>query len=173
VRGNFRKRGERWYYWAELDPGPDGKRRQVSRGGFRTRREAEHAFAELRDEVRRGKYVSPSKITVAAYLQGEWLPAVKASIRAGTWDHYANMVDAYVVPRIGARKLAEVLPTQLNALYAELLVDGRRHGGASPHAPFATCTPCCTRRSATPCAGASSPAARRTAANRHGPGGPR
>ena len=29
--------------WAELDAGPDGKRRQASRGGFRTRREAEAA----------------------------------------------------------------------------------------------------------------------------------
>jgi len=26
----------------------------VSRGGFRTRREAGHAFAELRDEIHRG-----------------------------------------------------------------------------------------------------------------------
>ncbi len=62
----------------------------MSRGGFRTRREVEHAFAELRDEIRRGEYVAPLKITVAVFLQGEWLPAVRASIRAGTWGHDAS-----------------------------------------------------------------------------------
>jgi hypothetical protein len=49
-----------WYFWVELEPGPDGQRRQKSRCGFKTRREAERAFAELRDAVRLGTYGEPS-----------------------------------------------------------------------------------------------------------------
>jgi hypothetical protein len=60
VKGHFKKRGASWYYWAELDPGPDGERRQQSKGGFRTRKDAERAFADLRDDMRRGAYVSNS-----------------------------------------------------------------------------------------------------------------
>jgi hypothetical protein len=36
VAGHFKKRGASWYFWVELDPGPDGRRRQLSRGGFKT-----------------------------------------------------------------------------------------------------------------------------------------
>ena len=86
MKGHFRKRGERWYFWADLDPGSDGKRRQVSRGGFGTRREAERAFAEFRDRVRTETYVPPSKLTVSSYLQDEWLPAIRASVRRTTFD---------------------------------------------------------------------------------------
>jgi hypothetical protein len=79
------------------------------------------------------------------------------------------------VPRIGARKLAELLPTQLNALYAELLVDGRRHGGASRPAGLSSRT---VRHVHTMLHKAFGDAVRwgliaRSLANRHGRGGPR
>ena len=68
-------------------------------------------------------------MSVGTYLKDEWLPAIRASVRPGTWDHYAKMLQAYVVPRIGARRLGALQPNQLNRLYADLLVDGRRNGG--------------------------------------------
>jgi integrase len=131
VKGHFKKRGDRWYFWVELDRGPDGKRHQLSRGGFRTRKEAERAYAEACDEIRRSVFVKPTRTTVAGFLVGEWLPAIEASIRPGTHDHYANMVHGYVVPRIGARQLAALTAANLNALYAALLLEGRRQHGAS------------------------------------------
>jgi hypothetical protein len=30
MSGHFRKRGSRWYFWIELEPGPNGERRQRS-----------------------------------------------------------------------------------------------------------------------------------------------
>jgi len=126
VQGHFKKRGERWYYWVELERDLDGKRRQLSKGGFRTRKEAEKAFAELRDQIRQGTFVAAGKTTVASFLVDEWLPGIQASIRPSTHALYSSIVDAYVVPRIGARRLADVTPGQLNALYAALLTEGRR-----------------------------------------------
>jgi len=131
VQGHFKKRGDRWYFWVELERDLDGKRRQLSKGGFRTRKEAEKAFAELRDEVRQGQFVAPSKATVASFLVDEWLPGIQASIRPSTHALYSRIVDAYVVPRIGGRRLLDVTPGQLNALYAALLTEGRRQTGES------------------------------------------
>jgi len=67
-----------------------------------------------------------SKMTVASFLEEAWLPAIQTRIRQGTHEHYSKMIQAYVVPRLGDRQLGEVTPTQLNALYAALRVDGRR-----------------------------------------------
>ena len=129
--GHFKKRGESWYFWVELERGADGKRHQLSRGGFRTRKQAEKAYAEVRDQLRQDSFITPTKTTVGAFLVDEWLPAVRASIRPGTHDHYSKMVHGYVVPRIGGLKLGDLTPGQLNAFYADLLVDGRLHGGPS------------------------------------------
>jgi len=134
MKGSFKKRGTTWYYWAELPPGPDGRRRQKSAGGFRTRKEAETAFAALRDSVRTGSYVSATKLTLGQYLTGEWLPGVRASLRPTTWQHYAGNVEAHVLPRLGGASLSRLGPAQLNAFYADLLEAGRRDGsgGLSP-----------------------------------------
>ena len=64
MNGHFKKRGVSWYFWLELEPGPDGARKQKSQGGFKARKEAERAFAVMRDEIRRGTYVEPSKLTL-------------------------------------------------------------------------------------------------------------
>jgi integrase len=135
VRGHFKRRGERWYFWAELETSATGKRRQVSRGGFATRKEAEAAFAVVRDQVRTGAYVEPVKATLGAYLVEEWLPAIRASVRPATHDHYARMVRAYVVPRLGDVRLQTLSPPQLNAFYADLLLGGRRVRPGAPLAP--------------------------------------
>jgi integrase len=129
VKGHFKKRGASWYYWAELDPGPDGRRRQQSKGGFRTRKDAERAFAELRDDVRRGAHVSASKMTLGRFLSDEWLPAIRASVRPTTWDHYWRNVDAHVGPALGSVQLQGLTPARLNAFYARMLESGRRRGG--------------------------------------------
>ena len=134
MRGHFAKRGSSWYYWAELPPGPDGRRRQKSKGGFATKREAMDAYEELRDSVRSRAYVPSSKRSLGAYLVGEWLPAMRATVRSSTLDHYATQVTSYVVPRMGGVGLQRLGSARLNAFYADLLADGRADGtgGLSP-----------------------------------------
>src|SRR5579862_1113526 len=131
VAGHFKKRGDRWYFWVELEPGPDGRRRQLSKGGFKTKREAEKAYAEVRDQVRRGEYVTPARVTLSAFLQEEWFPAIKATTRPSTWDHYLRIATGYLDGSLGERRLSELTPGALNAFYAGLLTSGRRFGAAT------------------------------------------
>jgi integrase len=102
--------------------------------GFKTRKEAEHAFAELRDEVRRGVYTEPSKLSLSRYLEDEWLPSIRASVRPTTLRNYQGLYDAYVKPSFGRTQLVNVTPARLNSYYAELLASGRHvgTGGLSP-----------------------------------------
>jgi len=84
MRGRFKKRGDRWYFWAELPPGPDGRRRQKSMGGFATRRETERAFADFRAQLLTRDYVEPTKLTVSQFLREVWLPGIEVTIRPST-----------------------------------------------------------------------------------------
>lgn len=91
-----------WYYKADIGRDADGKRRQRKRGGFSTKREAEQAMREFQLKLDRDAYVEPSKLTVAEFLQEEWLPAIRPPRVAETTyrDRKVN-VEAYIVPRIG------------------------------------------------------------------------
>ncbi len=62
-RNNVRKRGSTWTYYVYL-PTSDGGRRQVSKGGFRTRREAEAARIQLLNSINSGTFVRPDRVTV-------------------------------------------------------------------------------------------------------------
>jgi hypothetical protein len=45
MRGSIRKRGSTYTYWLDLPPDPvTGKRRQRTKGGFRTKRECQAAL---------------------------------------------------------------------------------------------------------------------------------
>jgi hypothetical protein len=47
--------------------------------------------------------VQPSRQTVASFLVGEWLPAVRmAGLRDSTWVSYRLNVEKHVVPGLGA-----------------------------------------------------------------------
>ena len=133
MRGHFKRRGNSWYFWVELPPGLDGRRRQKSMGGFATRRQAEQAFARFRDELTTRGYLEPTKLTVSQFLDDVWLPGIEATIRLSTVDHYRNSA-VYVQGAIGSLPLAKLGAPHLNAMYAQLLKSGRRHvpGPLSP-----------------------------------------
>ena len=61
-----------WSFIADAGRTRDGKRRQVKRGGFATKAEAEAALAELIDSVEKGTAAHDERQTVAAYLE-TWL----------------------------------------------------------------------------------------------------
>ena len=57
-----------------------------------------------------------------------WLPTIKMSIEATTWEGYRGSITAYVLPRIGDVKLAELNPPTLNWLYSDARENGRIRG---------------------------------------------
>ncbi|MED1786614.1 Arm DNA-binding domain-containing protein [Brevibacillus laterosporus] len=64
MKGHFRKRGSKWSFSVDIGPDPTtGKRKQKTVSGFKTKKEAEKACAELITQIENGLYVNESKIT--------------------------------------------------------------------------------------------------------------
>ena len=61
------------------------------------------------------------------YLE-RWLAAQPARLRPSTLDSYRRVLRAHVIPELGARPLARLSASQLDELYAQLLVGGRSDG---------------------------------------------
>jgi len=132
-RGSVRRRNKTWTaYWWSTDP--TGRRVQRSKGGFRTRAEAQRHLTHTLNSLQTGSYVEPSNDTVNAYLTSQWLPAIQASVRPSSLYSYRRNIELHVLPTLGGVRLQQLTADRLNTLYAELLRSGNRGrgGGLSP-----------------------------------------
>ena len=124
MRGFTRKRGGTWTaYWDAYDADTAG-RRQKSRGGFRTQKEAQTHLATVITATAGGTYVEPSKQPFARFLQDEWLPGISGTVRPLTYRNYQARVKSIVKRDIGAVPLRALSGGHLTALYGELERDG-------------------------------------------------
>lgn len=135
MQGSFvRKRGGTWtaYYYVA---GADLKRQQRSKGGFKTKDEAQQYLSSVLHTVNIGEYTEPNKMTVREYLEGRWLPIIESTIRPTTFNSYRAQLRLHVIPRIGSIPLQRLRADHLDNLYVDLLKSGRRdgkEGGLSP-----------------------------------------
>jgi len=109
--------GHSWAYWLDLPRREDGRRRQVTKGGFSTRREAQSAMAVKVTEVDRGEHVDVVHDTVAAYLQA-WVAGLDR--KPATLEAYRRVVTAHLVPTVGRHKLQALKAVHVKAAYQSL-----------------------------------------------------
>lgn len=128
-------RGRPWSYVVDLPAGPDGRRRQRLKGGFRTKEEAQTALSLVVADSHRGVVVDATRVTLGEFLD-DWLASVSRSLKPTTWEGYAHASRAWIIPRIGGYRLAAVTPEVLERLYADLETAGRVDGtgGLGPRA---------------------------------------
>jgi integrase len=123
---NVKRRGSTYTYYVYVTDA-DGRRRQHSKGGFRTQRTAEDARIEALSALATGTYVKAERISLADFLTDEWLPFRRPPVlEASTWHSYDRYLRLHVVPHIGAVLLQKLTPVDLNRLYRHLLASGRR-----------------------------------------------
>lgn len=128
MRGHVRKRGRTWTVVVDTGLGETGRRKQQWRGGFATKRDAEHALAEAIRALQTGSYIEPTVITVSDFLDGQWLPAIVSTVRATTLLSYQMYVRRYLKPALGSKRLQKITAADLNAMYGKLLDSGGADG---------------------------------------------
>jgi integrase len=118
-------RGKRWSYTIYGEPDTlTGKRARFNAGGFESEDDAWAAALRKHAEMDRGRNVRPAGRTVEQFFT-EWLASVRHSLKPSAYVNYSTNVSAYILPKIGKRKLQDVTVPVLNALYVHLLEAGR------------------------------------------------
>jgi len=125
MKGHVSKRGKSWAYWFDIDPDPlTGQRRQQTRSGFRSEKEAWKECRAAIADYERGHVVTASRRKVAAALE-EWLTRIEHSIKPSMVQNWRNYAAYYVIPYIGQRDVQDINGAVCDALYAKLLAEGR------------------------------------------------
>lgn len=121
-----------WAYKTDLPRGTDGKRRQRTRSGFRTKRDAERELGRLVSRIQGGQWIESGRKTLGEFAR-EWLNAVRLTLRYGGWESYEGRLRLYILPVLGDVRLDRINPAALNSLYADLLETGGKSGkGLAP-----------------------------------------
>jgi integrase len=129
MRGSVVKRGGGYSVVVELDRDPvTGKRRQKWHSGYRTKRDAERAMSEIATAVHAGTYAEPTRQTLGDFIE-DWLAAIEPTLRPSTHYSYARNLRLHALPRLGSVQLRRIDAGMLNALYADLLADGKQSNG--------------------------------------------
>lgn len=124
-RGSIRQRGKTWTaYW--FVTGENGRRRQRSKGGFRTKRAAQGFLNEILGDVQHGTYNEPRRITVAQFMREHWLPSLDK--RPTTMASYDVTVEKWIIPHLGGVILPALTPQNVQKMLETLRARGGKRG---------------------------------------------
>lgn len=92
----------------------DGKRKHISKAGFKTKKEAEIAGAKaLAEYDNAGLHFEPSEISYSDYLDYWFDNYVKPSCKYNTQVGYVNIIEGHIKPALGMYKLKSITPIML------------------------------------------------------------
>lgn len=121
MKGYIRKRGKSYSYTVDVGRDPDtGKRLQKTKGGFKTKKEAQEALNSLVYEVNKGSYIINKDSTFEEYAW-EWFRNKKHRLRPTTAEQYETKIRKWLIPMIGNVKLQELTPMHGTRMVHQLL----------------------------------------------------
>ena len=106
---------------------PDDKHRTRV---FTRKADALREKARVEADISRGVYMDPSRSTVAEVAE-RWLDTKRAK-KASTLSGYRTILDNHIRPKLGARQVAKLRPTDIESFVSGLEADG----AALPGRPY-------------------------------------
>ena len=103
-----RTRGKTWSYYFEIEL--NGKRRQISKGGFAKKSDAKSAMAEAIVDYEQRNFLNISKVRLDRFFK-DWLENTVRPLRSRTtYLRYQSLYDIYIRPEIGGELLTSITP---------------------------------------------------------------
>ena len=98
MQGHFYKRGSTWTYQIDVGNNPaTGKRQQKKKGGFKTKKEAQAAVAELQKDLNDGTYFEERDVLFRIFAI-EWLNGYRETVKESTVrirEHEISKLNTY------------------------------------------------------------------------------
>jgi integrase len=113
--------GKSWSYVLRIPDPNTGRTKPKWVGGFDNEESALLARDEARVSLRKRTYVPPSERTLTEFIQ-TWLFNIhKQQLRPTSFHSYEKIVRNHIIPGLGAIKLSDLKPTDIQRFYGEVL----------------------------------------------------
>jgi integrase len=130
VRGSIRKRSKRsWEICVDIGRDPStGKRLRHFENIKGLKSEAEKRLHELLNNLEKGRFAMPKRITLGQWLN-DWLSGyVKTSCSPRTSDGYLHIITRHLTPNLGMIPLSQLRPQQIQQYYSHALSEPTADG---------------------------------------------
>ena len=117
---NVRKRGNTYQYYFEAAP-VNGKRKQISKSGFRTKTEAlEEGNIAYNEYLTTGLNFKEQNISYSDYLDYWVENYCKTNLKYNTIQAYQTIIEKYLKPELGKYRLTTLTSVKLHSFITEL-----------------------------------------------------
>lgn len=122
MKGSVRKRGTTWSYRIDFGKTPDGKRNQIEKGGYKTKKEADKALNDVLFQFNNtGDYIENKKIyfqDVYKEFMSTEAPATRAYATLKRYDslyrnHYKDVFDGFYMYQITSNMINDFISEKL------------------------------------------------------------
>lgn len=125
MKGHIRKRGSKWVLVIDIGENTSDRRKQKWIPFDGTKKEAQEELRRVLGQIDNNQFVDPKKITLSQHLK-EWLRVVDVS--AKTYERYEIIVNKHLIPNLGAIRLSNLKPQDIEGYYSKALKEGRADG---------------------------------------------
>ncbi|WLR53595.1 site-specific integrase [Mesobacillus subterraneus] len=119
MKGSIRKRGNSYQYRFHIRDPITNERTEVSKGGFRTKKEAQAALTLALAEVEKGEFIKFDKMTFQE-LSELWMANKKGEVRESTIYSYKRALGARIIPVFGNKDIKDIKAMHIHNFYMQL-----------------------------------------------------
>jgi len=120
-------RGKAWSYVLRVPDPITGRTKPKWVGGFDSEKSAALARDKARVALGQGNYIEPTHVTVADFIS-VWIEGHAMRIKPTTLHSYRGLIASYLIPRLGAIKLQNLKPSDIERFYIELITTAGKAG---------------------------------------------
>ncbi|AKG05560.1 site-specific integrase [Salimicrobium jeotgali] len=119
----IRRRNKGWSFTVDLGIDPaTGKRKQLTKSGFPTKKEAQRAVAQIEMQLEQNTYQPDRRFSFKEVYE-EWWSIHSQTIKESTQAFVQSKVNRHILPRFGHLKIREISPTYCQRMINEIATE--------------------------------------------------
>lgn len=139
MMASFRKRGEKWEYRVKYTDPSTGKQREKSKGGFKSKKEAQLEAAEVEKQLYYNQHtvIQNQHLLVKDWMT-DWLKEYGAKCQPNTLKIRTNYINNHVIPNLGHYRLNALKRLDYEKFLNQLLKKYSKKTVQTIHSIFST-----------------------------------
>ncbi|MEH6977830.1 Arm DNA-binding domain-containing protein, partial [Bacillus pseudomycoides] len=119
------KDGAKWLYkiYTTIDP-KTGKKKQTTKRGFKTKKEAQLHAAKAETELSNGTFIEDKNVMISTFLNDWLITYKKGKVRNHTYNLHKTAINKHIVPFFGSYKVFDITPSLCQKFVNHLLEEG-------------------------------------------------
>jgi integrase len=125
MKGYIRKRGNKYSFTVDIGKDPiTGKRKQKTHSGFRTKKEAQAALAELVTKVEKGEQIEVRKTTFRDFAREYFNKTYINRVKETTFERSTSLLEKQILPYFQSANLNDIDQFVIHDFYDLKLKEG-------------------------------------------------